>query len=34
MVIKFDKSVKICKGDFSAEVGTKTKTSTNPAQAE
>ena len=32
--IKAGKSVKISKGDFSAEVGTETKSSTNPAQAE
>lgn len=32
--IKAGKSVKISKGDFSAEVGTETNTSTSPAQAE
>ena len=32
--IKAGKSVKICKGDFSAEVGTETTTSTSSAQAE
>ena len=32
--IKAGKSVKISKGDFSAEVGTETNTSTSPARAE
>ena len=32
--IKAGKSVKISKGDFSAEVGTETNTSTSSAQAE
>ena len=32
--IKVGKSVKISKGDFSAEVGTETTTSTSSAQAE